>query len=168
MNLGITGHRPQKLFIADPYSAENYKKLVDFYKSIYPRLGSNLEIYSGMALGADQAAAEAALDMGIPYYALVPFKGQENMWRHESKVKYSYLLNGAEAIICLHDRQPRDKNEAVTLLNKRNEAIVDNSDNVLALWNGEESGTANCMRYANKQGINVWNCWKDWLEFRNG
>lgn len=166
MKLGITGHRPPKLFVTDPYSKTNYEKLVNFYKSLYVRFGDNLEINSGMALGADQAAAEAALDMGIPYHAILPFKGQDNNWFHESKVKYNYLLSGASSIICLHDRLPRDKNEATRLLNKRNEAIVDHSENILALWNGEESGTANCIRYANSQNITVWNCWKDWEDYR--
>lgn len=40
-------------------------------------------------------------------------------------------------------------------MNKRNEWMVDNSDLVIAVWDGTKGGTANCVRYAVKQGKEI-------------
>ena len=36
-------------------------------------------------------------------------------------------------------------------MQKRNEYMVDNSDYVIAVWNGKPSGTENTVKYANKK-----------------
>ena len=46
----------------------------------------------------------------------------------------------------------------------RNKWMVDNSDLVLALWNGTDGGTANCVRYAEKVGKPITNLWERWHE----
>lgn len=35
-------------------------------------------------------------------------------------------------------------------MQKRNEYMTDNSDIVIAVWDGSKGGTANCVRYAKK------------------
>jgi uncharacterized phage-like protein YoqJ len=39
---------------------------------------------------------------------------------------------------------------------KRNEWMVDHADEVVAVWDGTSSGTANCVAYAKKVGKPVW------------
>ncbi|PAD70641.1 hypothetical protein CHH83_02225 [Bacillus sp. 7586-K] len=36
-------------------------------------------------------------------------------------------------------------------MQKRNEWMVDNSDYVIAVWDGTKGGTGNCVKYAQKQ-----------------
>lgn len=37
-------------------------------------------------------------------------------------------------------------------MQKRNEWMIDNSDAIIAVWDGTPSGTANTIEYARKQG----------------
>jgi len=109
-----------------------------------------------MALGWDQALAQAAVDMKIPFDAAVPFVGQESRWPAESAKRYRSLLSQARnvTVVC-------DGGYAAWKLQRRNIWMVDHCDAVLALWNGSDGGTANCVRYADgkRPVINVWNEW---------
>jgi uncharacterized phage-like protein YoqJ len=48
-------------------------------------------------------------------------------------------------------------------LQKRNIWMVDRSTAVLALWDGSKGGTANCVKYAEKVSVPVFNVWPGWL-----
>lgn len=41
------------------------------------------------------------------------------------------------------------------LMQKRNEYMVDLADKVIAVWDGSKSGTANCVKYAEKTGKGI-------------
>jgi uncharacterized phage-like protein YoqJ len=40
-------------------------------------------------------------------------------------------------------------------MQKRNEYMVDNSDIVIAVWDGSKGGTYNCVKYAEKLGKKI-------------
>ena len=112
------------------------------------------EIISGMALGWDMALAEAAIEMGKPFMAAIPFLGQESQWPYASQRRYHDILKYARytIIVCEGEYSPAKMQE-------RNKWMVDRCDAVLALWNGTKGGTANCLQYAitqNKSIINLW------------
>ena len=46
----------------------------------------------------------------------------------------------------------------------RNEAMVNDCDLLLALWNGTSGGTANCIRYANSVKREIRNLWSDYAK----
>ena len=111
-------------------------------------------VISGMALGWDQALAQAALNLDIPYYAYIPFNGQESKWPVNSQDVYRFLLNKADHIV-----ECSEPGYAVWKMQHRNECMVKDADVVLALWNGSSGGTANCVDYAEKvkkQVVNLW------------
>lgn len=149
-----TGHRPNKL---GGYSAKAFKKLVNLASEILVELKPNMVI-SGMALGWDQALATAAILNNIPFTAAIPFQGQQNAWPDKSRVIFSKLLEKAskQVVIC-------KGNYAAWKMQKRNEWMVDNSDIVIALWDGSSGGTANCISYANKIKKKVINCWSKFV-----
>lgn len=157
MIVAVTGHRLDKL---GGYNHEVQHNLLEFAKIVLPLLKPT-KIISGMALGWDQAVAEAAIELGISFVAAVPFVGQESIWPLESQTKYNMLIEHASEI-----RIISDGGYAAYKMQVRNKWMVDNSERLFALWDGSSGGTANCVRYAEqkmKPITNVWPAWREWI-----
>ena len=72
MRIAVTGHRPDNVFTLHPYADVNFEKLTKFCASILVQIKEthpDLEIITGMALGFDQAMAQACIDLDIPFHA---------------------------------------------------------------------------------------------------
>jgi uncharacterized phage-like protein YoqJ len=148
VTVAFTGHRPEKL---GGYGRVNPKRdaiqtLIEHQlKTIKP-----VKAITGMALGVDQWAAEVCYELGIPYIAAVPFKGQDKIWPEESKKHYQWLLQKAEDIYVISPG-----GYAAWKMQKRNEWMVDNSNLLLAVWDGTPGGTGKCIEYAEKTGRKI-------------
>jgi uncharacterized phage-like protein YoqJ len=152
-----TGHRPKKL---GGYGQLAHDILVELAQNWLENTGPELVI-SGMALGWDQALARAAVEAGIPFDAYVPCHGHPARWPEESQRKYAALLEQARDIKIIHD----GPYPGPQVMQQRNEAMVDNADTVLALWDGSSGGTANCVRYAERRGVTIVNLWERYENF---
>lgn len=159
MIVAATGHRPDKL---GGYSKQVYNRLIDLAKSEISIIGAS-RVLCGMALGFDMAVADAAIELNIPFVAYIPFIGQEKRWPKSSQDHYNTLLSLAESkvIVCDGGYSPEK-------MNLRNEAMVNNCDVLLALWNGSSSGTGNCIKYAKslRQNFIIRNCWNRWEKYK--
>jgi uncharacterized phage-like protein YoqJ len=150
-----TGHRPDKI---GGYSEANFKKLVALAEKSLKEIGAS-KVISGMALGWDQALAQAAINLKIPLIAAVPFTNQDKVWTDKSKKYYQELLTKANVTINVSEMDDF-KSE---YMQKRNVWMVDNCDILLAMFDGTSGGTANCVRYAeskNKKIINIYSEFK--------
>lgn len=144
-----TGHRPDKL---GGYGVESRLIAIaqDWIVKAKPE-----KVIIGMALGWDQAVGKACLAWGIPYIAAVPFIGQANKWPAESQMTYWRLLDKASSIVTISDGPYSAK-----AMQQRNRWMVDNSQSIVALWNGcITGGTANCIKYAMKKRRPIENLW---------
>jgi uncharacterized phage-like protein YoqJ len=148
-----TGHRPDKL---GGYGDDVYQKLVSLATDW---LSDNLptKVISGMAIGWDQALAQAAIDLQIPLVAAIPFKGQEDLWPEKSRIRYKEIMTKTSTVktVC-------SGAYAGWKMQTRNEWMVDQCDMVLALWDGTSGGTGNCVRYAKKTNKPLINLWEQW------
>jgi uncharacterized phage-like protein YoqJ len=152
--IAATGHRPGKL---GGYSDRVYWRLVAVAEQ-YLHSHQPTEVISGMALGWDQAFAEAALQLGIPVCAAVPFDGQELRWPRRSRRHYEDLLTLASRIhVVSPGRYELWKMQA------RNRWMVDHTTRLAALWNGSSGGTANCIQYARLR-VPIDNLWSVYLQ----
>lgn len=148
-----TGHRPNKL---GGYGDDVRQKLIQLAEYSLRRIEPALVI-SGMALGWDQALAQAAINLKIPFDAYIPCAAQDSKWPESSKIQYNALLAKAKGI--LYVTVDTYTPECMQL---RNVAMVDASDLVIALWDGTNGGTHNCLKYAksiNKPMLNTWERW---------
>ena len=132
MILGVTGHR-----VIINYD-KLYLDIVNFLKESNPEY-----TISGVAVGFDQLFSVICIRMSIPFVAAVPFNGQEKMWPEHVQKQYNKILNKAKEVVIV---SPGDFDKEKFQI--RNEYIVNNSDEMLAYWNGKNSGTGNCVRYA--------------------
>ncbi len=152
--LCVTGHRPNKLGGFD-YRITNrlYHVALEALMEHWPA-----EVITGMALGWDQAIAEAALTLKIPFIAAIPFEGQERLWPPAAQDRFRSLrLKAAsEVIVSLGGYE-------VAKMHTRNEWMVDRSVGVIALWDGSSGGTGGCVQYAKLTGKPVFNVWDKWV-----
>ena len=143
MILGFTGHR----------QIDDYDRL---YKSIVTNLNEIQPTHtiSGMAIGADQLFSVICIRLSIPFIAAIPFKDQEKFWPDNIKKQYFKILEKAKEVVMVSEGGFTKNKYQI-----RNEYIVNNSDIMLAYWNGADSGTGNCIKYTesqNKKYINVY------------
>jgi uncharacterized phage-like protein YoqJ len=140
----VTGHRPPKIGGYGPDSPLRVW-VRDSLRTVMDEIRPNYA-YTGMALGVDQEFAQICIDMGVPFIAALPFKGQETKWPIEAQHLYWQLANAAREIIHISD-----PGYATWKLQRRNEWMVDEIGTdgiVVAVWDGSPSGTANCLAYA--------------------
>jgi len=152
MIVSFTGHRPQKLGGFRPCAT---------HERIRARVRETLlvlkptEAVSGMAIGFDQWAVEICVELGIPFVAAIPFPGQELKWPWPSQQHYHSLIKKAARIHVIDPEAPKAYWEAAQKLHARNHWMVDNSDALVAAWDGSKGGTAECVKYAQKVGREV-------------
>jgi len=168
--LAFTGHR--NLYGKDLLVEEALRRLI--------RSSLNKDyrtFYTGMAIGVDQIAGKILVEEkqfrdDINLVAAVPFIGQtKKSWtdRHvnnwvniaqnsdtiyvvSEKRVYSLdeLLDAEDAAVYNHDRS------VVGWLHARNHYMVDQSDTLLAVFDGNpKGGTYNCVEYARKKNKHI-------------
>lgn len=136
MKIAITGHRPEQL---DEEWTKNAIKEALF--ALKPEV-----IYVGMAAGVDLWAAVIAYHLEIPWICAKPWKTHSP--RSGDEYMYEWVLRHAQEVVNVAENESYP---GPWVYHKRNEYMVNNSDEVLAIWNGSsKGGTAACVRYANR------------------
>ena len=105
---------------------------------------------SGGALGVDTLGAQALLQVkqtahkDINLIMARPFPSQASKWPQGAQNEFNRICGLAQQVIDV-SQDPY----AVWKMQKRNIWMVDQSNVVVAVWNGEKSGgTYNCIKYA--------------------
>lgn len=168
ISICFTGHRPKDLYGYYEWSHPKNVNLMKYIKRavntlIKDNLDKNYNFYFGGAIGVDQFAFKCVNDLKKSEYVkgnvsmilCVPFRDQESEWNDLDQMRYTEQYLEADKIV-LVDQLPGYKMNIEGYhpgkLMKRNQYMVDNSDIVLAVWKGSETGgTANTVKYAKKQ-----------------
>ena len=155
--MAVTGHRPEKV---GGYSDEASKRLTTFAEEML-KFYKPEAVITGMALGWDQAVAQACINLKIPFLAYCPCKEQDRKWFPESREMYRYLIPFAkEVFYAVPGTYP-----GAWCMQVRNEMMVDDSDYLAALYDGSPGGTANCVAYAQQMGEDIKQLWDPWQWF---
>lgn len=165
----FTGHRPDKLGGYDWNTEINFKIIKALGRKIEDVLlieGARTFIFGG-ALGIDQMAFELVYQKNYDFHDIkmimaVPFQNQAIKWFNKKDVdRYVSQLKRANEIVFV-DTLPQYRCNLAPLgeyhpvkMQKRNEYMVDNSDIVIAVWDGSKGGTGNCVKYAQSKGKNI-------------
>lgn len=145
----FTGHRPEKL-----KRSEREIKL-ELKEEIIRALAGNFTVFiSGMARGVDIWAAEIVLQLrkeGAPVRLICacPYPGFERNWSNFWQTRYTAILRAADLVRFISPHY------SSRCFQTRNEWMVNHSSKVIAVFNGQPSGTKNTIEYAQQQGISV-------------
>ncbi len=172
ITLCFTGTRPKNLCGYEKQSYTRFvKELMDYLKSEFYDNGFRTFI-SGGAQGFDQLAFWAGYHLkqqenlsDLQNVVYVPFAGQEKVWAEKgsfSQAEYKAMLKVADEVKILRPGISRISCSVSEALLNRNHRMVADSSLLVALFpEGEDfhtkmrSGTAECMRYAEKQKLTI-------------
>ena len=149
----FTGHRPQKLPWRSDESAPGCIALKNRLAQEVRTLAARgcRTFLSGMAIGTDQWAARAVLNLRREVPDILPCESQDLKWTPEQREGYHILLDQADSVVYVSRQYTSD------CMIKRNRFMVDHASVILAVYNGEKrSGTAATVRYARNQGRELW------------
>jgi uncharacterized phage-like protein YoqJ len=149
MIIAFTGHRPPKAGLTYSHKAEGDWAAVNAVRA-YLREHRPEFCITGGALGFDTLAARACVYEQVPFKVYVPCQGHSSRWPQEAQLRYQRMLELASEVKLVTDAR-----YSAWAMMRRNEAMVDHANMVLAWWDGTPGGTKNCIDYAEQQGKTV-------------
>lgn len=115
---------------------------------------------TGGAVGFDTAAARELIrfrifhpDISLSVY--VPYIGQDSEWGEEQRNTYNYVLSNANEVKYISE------NYSKQCMKKRNQAMVDDCDILIAYVYKDRSGSSQTVRMAEELGREIRNLYKE-------
>lgn len=147
----FTGHRPEKLNQPEGIVVKSLTNAI--HQAIAD--GKNVFI-SGVARGVDIWAAEIVLRLrnegeNVKLICASPYEGFERGWSADWQQRYNAVLRDADLVRYICPGYSR------ACFQIRNEWMVNHSSLVIAVFNGQPSGTKNTIDYAVRKGIAYYN-----------
>lgn len=145
----FTGHRPEKLIRSE------IEIKAALREEIKQAIQDGLTVFiTGMARGVDLWAAEIVLDLrkwnqDVKLICAIPHEGFEARWSANWKQLYHHVLDNADLVRVITSGYHTGAYQI------RNEWMVNHSARVIAVFNGQPSGTKNTIDFAECQGVSV-------------
>jgi hypothetical protein len=144
MRVGITGHQ----HLDDP---EAWPWVAGVLRAELARVATPLVGVTSLAVGADQLFARLVLERDGTIHAVLPFADIERSFSPDQVPAYLELAKQATVEVL---ETPGTDEDAYLAAGQR---VVDLSDIVLAVWNGNpakgKGGTADVVAYAIRRGV---------------
>ena len=145
--LVLGGHRPPALggYDENPVADAVRAQLAGILAA-KAEMHPDLVVLTGLGLGAEQLGAEAALQVNVPYVAVLAFPGQEEVWPRISRQRFRRLLDGARAEVLLQSQVPDTKQAAGGALARRDAWLSRNAHEAVVVWDGDDPAVGRFVR----------------------
>ena len=139
----VTGHRPPDLggYDENPTSDAVRYRLVDIiaaHRSLHP----DLVVLTGLGLGAETLAAEAADMNAVPFVAVLAYPDFDSTWPAPARTRFQGLLEKAETTVTLQKRSPDSKQKAGGAQSRRDGWLRQHTDQAIIVWNRSDGPIA--------------------------
>lgn len=151
VSAAFTGHRACGYSVRESVKARLEVAILNAYEH------GTRNFISGFAIGFDMLAAEVVVALrkqhpDITLTAAIPFKGQSSRYSLSDKFRYERLMKEADEVIVLSNSY------FSRCYLERDEFMVDNSNLLIAYYDGREiGGTFYTVKKAKKDGVRVVN-----------
>ncbi len=145
--VAVTGHRPPELggYDTNPVADGVRARLAELLAA-KRELHGDLVVLTGLGLGAEQLAAEAAAEAGVPYVAVLPYPDADSQWPASSRKAYQALVDGARSAVVLQQKPPATKQLAGAALRRRDAWLARHAQEAIAVWDGKDAAVGRAVR----------------------
>ena len=143
----VAGLRPPELggYDANPVADGVRRRLRDILRA-KAELHPDLVVVTGLGLGAEQLAAEAALEAGVPYVAALPYPDPDEVWPELSRARYRQLRDGATAVVTSQSRKPTSRQQAGGATSRRDAWLARSVAEAVVVWDGDDDRVGKLVR----------------------
>jgi ribonuclease HI len=143
----IGGHRPPELggYDANPVADSVRRRLAEILAA-KQELHGDAVVATGLGLGAEQLGAEAAVEAGVPFVAVLPYPDQESVWPKRGQQAYRSLLDQAARTVILQTAAPESRQKAGAALARRNGFLARHADEAVVVWDGRDDLVGRLVR----------------------
>ncbi|CAN5675778.1 hypothetical protein BH20ACT2_BH20ACT2_19440 [soil metagenome] len=154
----VFGHRPPELGGYGPNPvADRVRRQLQDVLAAKVELHPDLVVVTGLRLGAEQLAAEAATGAGLPYVAVLPHPDPDKMWPEASRRRFRALLDGARGTVQLERKVPASPQQAGAALARRDAWLARAADEAVLVWDRQDPALGKLARsLADHLGDDVW------------
>ncbi len=147
----FTGHLPDKMELGEKEIKPLLERVIDNAIA-----DGYVTFITGMAMGTDIWAAEIVLERkkrneDLHLICALPHPGFESRRSMTEKMRFNKIIKKADLVKEINDHY------FTGCYQVRNEWMVDRSNLVIAVFNGQKSGTKNTVDYAKRKGVKVVN-----------
>jgi ribonuclease HI len=136
---GLGGYGPNE--VADGVR-RRFGEVLAAKRELHP----DLVVLSGMGLGAEQLAVEAALEVGVPYVAVLAFPGQDAPWPSEVRERFRSLLDKAHAQVLLQSKAPDTRQGVAGAMSRRDTWLARHAQEAVVVWDDEDAAVGRTVR----------------------
>lgn len=109
-------------------------------------LHADLVVLSGMGLGAEQVGASVAVELGLPFVAVLAYPDQEARWPRPTQEQFQALLDVAAGRIVLQAKAPGTKQQAGAALARRDAWLARHAHEAVLVWDGDDEFVGRLVR----------------------
>jgi uncharacterized phage-like protein YoqJ len=145
--VAVVGHKPPELGGYDPNpTADAVRAKLAEVLAAKRQVDPDLVLLTGLGLGSEQLAAEAAAESGVPYVAVLPYPDPDSQWPSASRKVFRALLDGAQSTVVLQNKPPATKQLAGAALRRRDAWLARHAQEALAVWDGKDAAIGRAVR----------------------
>jgi ribonuclease HI/uncharacterized phage-like protein YoqJ len=143
----VVGHRPPELggygeTVTSRRVRDRLRAVVEAKRILHP----DLVVVTGLSLGVETLAAEAAREAGADYVVVLAHPGQEAVWPGEAKRRFAELREAARDVITLQRHAPGTKPRMAASFARRDAWLRRNADEAIAVWDGRDDSLGKVVR----------------------
>lgn len=154
----VFGHRPPELggYDTNPVADAVREKLAEIFRAKHSMI-EDLVVVTGLRLGAEMLAADAAVEAGVPFVAVLPYPDPEKMWPAVSQRHFRELLDRSLDVITLQRKVPESKQKAGAALARRDAWLMRHAREAVLVWDQKDQSLAKLHRSLTDQlAEDVW------------
>ena len=138
----VTGLRPPELGGYDPNPTwDRVRGKLSDALSFLSTEHRDLMVVTGMGLGTEQLAAEAAVDAGVPFIAVLAHPGVDEVWSVDTRQRFRSLLTKSLMEVVYDDRAPTSKQGAGAAASRRDAWLARQASDAILVHDGEDDRT---------------------------
>ena len=156
--IAVVGHRPPELggYDANPISDGVRRRLSEIIDAKQKMFGP-VRVLTGLGLGAETLAAEAALEVGAEYVAVLAFPDPAAKWPKASRDRFDDLLDEAADVVIVSKKVPKTATEAGKAFGARDRRLQAEADEAIVVYDGKHSGVgASARAFEKALAEDVW------------
>ncbi len=154
----VIGHRPPELGGYEPnlLQAAVQRRLGDILAA-QQQLDEDLVLVTGLQLGAEQLAAEAAVDRGIPFVVVQPHPDPDARWPEATRATYRRLVDSAQEVRLLQRKPVKSAADVSRAMGQRDAWLARVADAAIVVWDGKDARLSKAVKALEKAvGDEVW------------